>query len=1024
MNKSFDQNHIRTVLAGGSLLGNRQKGLKSDIVSWNQFEPLITPEITLDKRESQRFILLPHGRFISVLAYKTGSQIAALVPFLEGEEVEKENNIIIESVCIAKYPRKVPKVTFQDVIDKMEADDEDNEKDQAVDDVVVMVGCRDGTIREFSLRLLENLDNNKAVDCGTYQIAGPCCRPRRVIRILKKDPIMHITAPVLHHQRQDGDVLIYIAARTKGLDKTGDSHKDKISSLNVAILRVQIPSFDGKAQLSLISKEKDEVQRKLRLDNVRCRVFEDKLGNFLNTAPFRMCSVVGTTKRGQNGMSASMDSVFVVLARPNAINVYYDEPNSSLKFSPLTFPFPTHNPLTAVEVSVNNSDITCGHYHGEITIMNNVLDQVQRYHIAMSKSEHYSGKAKLSSSVREVEDPRKSLITSKVHWHAHPVTSLAYDAVSSPTNPILYSGGEESVLVTWQISQGSDRPMDVLPRLALGGIVHVVCADRIDNSSCNGILVYCEDNSLQLFESHNKGRMWKIQGLAWKANSNPSSHRDVCIEVDPRSKRSIDSRLVITGLPEAPGYMHWYDPIKQRLALSLEVAPFNRVSRTERSDSPLPAPSITNHAFCEGGSVLITIEETPTENLSVGALEKREKGGDYGIVSTIRFWTWNDLFSECNSGSVPYNLVAAMTYPHGPKNRVAALAISKDGTLACTVSNEEKAFRVWQKVDSNNGGNEAGSVPIWTCRYKVTIPSGFSNFTTSRNGVAFSDDGSLLAIAFGNMISLWDSDEARFLASIRHLESPLGSVRSVKFVSPGLLQDLLLIDSDAGVSLKSPFASQENFEGWSWGIPPGVRGVVVSSVELVVSHGCVAVTVCNTTTDQSRLIFLEAASGTPGAYDDLSEVPTVVKRTRGCISSMCALGRAERRSNWSGASLAETLPLNLYALTNSGVLLLFTNKKQSMDAGSGWKDVSQSSGPRLNINRGDSRKRRNHDSGNLMTRESEMATKKMAVQMFGSSDDGKVATSASCDLPSLNRNFVRAFVSRSLARRKTEPVES
>ena len=101
---------------------------------------------------------------------------------------------------------------------------------------------------------------------------------------------------------------------------------------------------------------------------------------------------------------------------------------------------------------------------------------------------------------------------------------------------------------------------------------------------------------------------------------------------DPWSSGQKNSQLVLTGLKKAPGYMHWFDPMRERLASSLEVAPFNRISRNEPEERPLPTPSIIGHVFSKDGQDLITIDESPTENTSVGANYETKVGGKHGAV--------------------------------------------------------------------------------------------------------------------------------------------------------------------------------------------------------------------------------------------------------------------------------------------------------------------------------------------------------------------------------------------------------
>lgn len=1004
---------MKPFLVGGPLLGNRQQTHSGDIASWKQFEPLITPEISLGKQPTQRFILLPRERFVSVLAYNTGVSLASLVPDVERKD-EKENNLRIESVCLARHPRKASKATIQDVLD-MDVDQDESsdtempERNQVGDEIIVMVGCSDGTIREFSLDALGALDGSKIVTCGSFQILGPFCRPRRVIKVSKREPISQISVPNLTNQ--DDGILAYVVIRTKDFDQSSLNDKTS-SSVNVAVLRILIPHFDGSTSISL-SKSKDGLKRKQRVDSMKCRIGIDKHQTFLNTSPFRLLTVSRTKKNNQG-------SVYLVLARANSVIVYYEQMGSSQRFPPISFPMPTTNPLSALSVSNMSQDITCGHFNGDIKILKDIFDIIEHYHISMVEAERqYGSSGAAMSSASKPTDPRKTMIISEAHWHAHPVTSLVHDAGSSSRGSILYSGGEESVLVTWQASRGTDRPTDVLPRLALGGIVHIACADKIDESPSSGILVYCEDNSLQLFESHNKSRKWKLQSLACCSRKEYHASTYTSIQLDPRANISSGSPLVTVGLSGAPGHMDWYDPLKEQVLCSLEVAPFNRVSRTEADDSPLPTPSITNHAFSKNGSELITLDESPTENLSVGAYERIGENDAHGIVSTIRFWAWNE--SQDDKLKAPYSLLAAMTYPHGPKNRVSGLAISNDGNMACTVSNDEKAFRVWNKsVADKDDDTSKGRAPIWTCRYKLSIPAGFSKYSTSQNAIAFSDDGSILAIAFGSMVTLWDSDEARFLTSLRHLEDFKSNIDSILFVKAGKVHDLLLIKSSSGVSLQSPFGMNSSFRGWGWGLPEASQGLIVTDAELMKRHDCVAISVFDSKISQSRILLINSMSGLPGFQDDHSGHTAVITGIEGCIQSICSEASKDKQSNWGSDEKADTKFLNLFALMTSGELLQFTNNDGAGGRSElGWNIESQNSGPRLDVKRKGNSKRQRVEAQQVSISSSDNTTKKTAYDIFGISvsADGNVAPPPTAELPILSTAFVRAFVGRGLTRK-------
>ena len=1011
---------MKQVLVAGPLLGSRQRNIASDFAPWDQFEPIITPEIIAPAQkgeQARRFVLLPHSHHISVLAYQTGTQIATLVPFMNDKEAkESSDQILIETVCLASYKMKLAERTLEDVL-KMEEDgtssddDEGNPQEtleQVVDEVVVLAGCRDGTVREFSLQSLQESTNIQSVSCGSYHVPGPCHRPRRTIQATKKEPIMHLAAPPLRNLIHKDGILTYMTVRTKDLDaKSSDSKKESSEKLNITVLRVLIPFFDGNSQISLIRREEGDVKRKWQLDHFRCRVGKDKVGGFMNTAPFRLTAVSKPV--------ANDCTVFLILGRADRVHVYLDRAIADERYTGMEFSIPTENPLSSLFVSTNNDDIACGHYFGEISVMNGVLSEVEKYHRAMAKAEQHFGAQPNSNN--KPSDPRSKLITSKAHWHAHPVGSLVFDSMSSPIDPILYSGGAESVLVTWQMSQGRSKPLDFLPRVSLGSIIHIACADRVDDRPCNGILVYSDDNSLQLFESHGKGKRWKIQGLCCGLkNDKYALDQKTIIEVDPRGKGANDAPLVITGLPEAPGFMYWYAPSKRRVTASLEIAPFNRVSKTEAEDAPMPAPSVTNHTFCNEGKELITLEETPTENVYVGAFDDRAKKGAYGVVTTIRFWRWNKESGseESPMSRNPYTLTAAMSFPHGPKNRVSALAASQDGSIACSVSNDEKAFRLWRKVIAEDDEGTK-RIPAWTCHYKVTIPAGFSNFSTERNGVDFSGDGSILAVCCGNMVTLWDSSEARFLTSLRHLEGSAGPIDAVKFISSGLLQDVLLIKSELGVSLQSPFGSRSGHKGWSWGVPTGLKSVRVSAADFLPSHGCVAVTVFHSASGRSRLIFIDAMTGKPGLN---GAGPAVLDEIDGCIISLSAAGEAPKKSNWDDEEPSEDTSMRLYSLANNGNLSLFTEAggfSSTFPAAS--KDQEVELGPTMSISRGRHSKRQ-RESEPMSVLQQEPLSKKSALDIFSlvSIGDNKAAAPATSDLPLLSRNFVRSFVGRRLMR--------
>ncbi len=1003
---------INRLLVGGKLVGNRPKPLPNHRFdgAHGTFEPIITPEVTHNNRKkAERYVLLPQARFVSVLSYKTGVKVATLVPSTK----EDDEDVLIECVSLVKYPRTISEKTVQDVLDTMdtEGDGVQQTKD-VVEETLVMVGCQDGSLREFSLQALSASNGQVKADLGAYSIEGPCHFPRRVIRVLKKDPIMHLAIPHLpsHQVRKDG-ILVYVAARS--LQHHQQDNLRNGSTFYIEVLRVLVPHFDGATKDVKISSNSMRSIHKFK-----SKILVSKKRNAINTLPFRMMSVATPISNTNDSKPLDM-SVFVVLARPNAISIYYDQLDSIKSFQPLLISMPSNNPLTALEISLNKADITCGHQRGNICVINNILKDVEQYQIATRKEKELNKETKSSLKSILPPDPRKNMITTRVHWHALPVSTLVYDSTSYAMDPLLYSGGEESVLVTWQISRGKDRPVQVHPRIALGGIVHLVSCDRCDDNPASGMLVYCEDNSLQLLESHNKGRLWKIQGLACSDNENSL----VSLGKDPRSSGQKNSQLVLTGLKKAPGYMHWFDPMRERLASSLEVAPFNRISRNEPEERPLPTPSIIGHVFSKDGQDLITIDESPTENTSVGANYEAKQGGKHGAVGTIRFWSWNDSSTARGETSPPYDEIASMTFPHGPKNRISAIAMSQDGSIACTLSCNEKCYRVWQKSRAlSKRGVSANNNKSWACKYKVKIPAGLSNCATSRSGLAFSEDNSLLAIAFDTIVTIWDTDGGRLLTTFDHSQGTT-NLDSLRFVSPGVHQDLLLIQSSKCISLRSLYGangSSGNFEGWSWSVHPSAKGSSITGVELIESHECVAISIYNQAKDQSKIVLVDVKTGKRASGTSL------IENLEGSIRSLCAIGKPRvPKSNWDAQKQSnkstQQSPLMLYALMSTGDLVLCTELSNYQGKTKTLANAEDfvSAAPRLDIstNNNDRRKRQrtNTTSSNIIDEELLFRPKRLALDVFGfgTNNDSTLGPSTA-ELPSLSSNFVRTFLGRNL----------
>lgn len=999
---------MKRILVGGPLLGQRKapsdpkhenESTSSD--SWKTFEPLISPEIgAAATGKTERFVLLPNARFVTVLAYKTGKRVGTLL-LSAGKE-----GTIIDSLTLATFPKKARPV--QDLLVKTTTSAEED-----VDEHVLLVGCQDGTIHEF---LLSNLLSSPVAtlnsnDCGPYQVAGPCYRPRRVIRVAPEDHcVMHLTAPALPASTEDG-IVVFAVAETKRLKTIKPTER-------ATLLRLILPRFatsSGTANKYPIDLRKlDSVPRVKTLDKLKYGLGVQTKKNLMKASPFSLTAVV--RKRGRDSEGTKGDNgVLLLVARPMSLTVYYERLSETTthmkeetKLVPVVFAI-TKNSLTTVTVSSNGNDVACGHRSGEIRVMTNMLGLVVDYHAAMDRFNQQAG-PEGTSTVERPKHPSQDVITRKLHWHSHPVATLAYDGSSSSAEPMLYSGGNEGVLLIWQLSRGNQKPASVLPRIALGGIMHILGVEQTGEP--NGILVYCSDNSMQLFESHNLSLLWKIQGLA-SGETQEILPSYPTITADPLSSGRPSSQMMLTGLSRAPGYVHWYDPSTQQVTKSLEVAPFNRVSRTDPGDSPMPSPTITHCAWSKAGDDLMTVDTVPTENACMGAMKRLPNGSPVGVISTLRFWSVPE-------GENSHELTAAMTYPHNSDNMVSATALSLDGKVACTVSNDEKAFRLWRKVMSQEEGNNGRRSPAWECRYKITTPAGYSNFATGRSGVAFSSDASTLAISFGHMVTLWDHREMTLLTSLRHIDNDLTAIESITFLDTKSLPDMLLTRSSTGVSLQSPYGSRGPTNlGWTWTLPfKSSKNMNVCHAEFLPENDVVAIAIYNKVTDSCRIVWIHAVTGEPVKVHDAVQI---VDDIPGMIISVAAVGKSPRKSNWTRTeSSTDTPSTRLYVLTAKGeMILLDTHAADLLESGletSAMVGSTVPAVPVLSIRAGNVQKRprevlRAEDLGD------DSSNKRLSLDNFGGvTGEGSALSNLASELPHLRGSFARAFVARNLRR--------
>jgi hypothetical protein len=361
--------------------------------------------------------------------------------------------------------------------------------------------------------------------------------------------------------------------------------------------------------------------------------------------------------------------------------------------------------------------------------------------------------------------------------------------------------------------------------------VHILHNMRTSNMHPLSFFLHSDTNSTE--------ELWSEQGLA----STPLHREDKQDGSIIMLKDPITNLPMLSNLSGAPGMIHWFDPLSNSVVGVLEVricsvcvfvstnfptllnsyvvdnllkvSPYNRVSRRDcNKDSHIPVPSVTNMAIGKNGKDLVTTDIVFTENLSVGSPCSIDAPNNavvpMSVCTSIKFWIYKGSSSgksdqhsrqqRSRDTLMNYELVSSMASPHGKDGSVCGLDVAPSGNVACTLSQQENAFRVWAK-------NTATDEVLWKCLYKVKSPSGFSNMLSKKTEahcerlVSFSNDGSVLSVCFGPVVTLWDHSTATLLTS---LDTELKEdIQEVHFMNK--TDDTLLLRSKSGVCMKSPF---------------------------------------------------------------------------------------------------------------------------------------------------------------------------------------------------------------------------
>lgn len=312
---------------------------------------------------------------------------------------------------------------------------------------------------------------------------------------------------------------------------------------------------------------------------------------------------------------------------------------------------------------------------------------------------------------------KKEYTYSTLHWHHNAVSSLCF----TPEGTNLLSGGVESVLVQWRYNQESQK--DFLPRLG-GAITHI-------NVSPDGAL-FCtshSDNKITIIQSCVKVSA-VIQGLV----QGDSVKTDLM--VDPRSKA-----LVLNG---KPGHLQFYSLQRDKLLYNLDI-----VQQEYIHEEGLQQFEVVKAAFNASGNWLATVEE------------RQQKAAELEL--NLKLWEFDEQTQS-------FVLNTTISAPHEARITAMSFCLAADSQTTVLVStSKDRHFKAWQL---NAAAHTEDEGPSWSCEfvgaYHGLVPE----------CCCFSADGSLLAVSFQEVVTVWSPSTWELLTT---LSQPPGAVRDLCF---------------------------------------------------------------------------------------------------------------------------------------------------------------------------------------------------------------------------------------------------
>ncbi|KAK5083332.1 NET1-associated nuclear protein 1 [Exophiala xenobiotica] len=436
-------------------------------------------------------------------------------------------------------------------------------------------------------------------------------------------------------------------------------------------------------------------------------------------------------------------------------------------------------PLLWKEVSVNGK-IVC--FHAQILPASKQAKKGSNQPIVNVAVGLRSGEIYLYNDLLNNANTGNDLHIRRLHWHRAAPRTVKF----SPDSNYLISGGDETVLVIWQLDTNQKQ---VLPHLT----TPILNATISHQGSAYALRL--ADNSVMVLSTSDLQPFANISSLAFDASSRapylPALSTPAVLHPSHSDRLLLayslqNSSPSIKPSEKSTNMLQTYD-IASHLQLSRQALARNLVSTVSigPNGQPLKEPDVTHLDITHDGQWLVTVDQwSPSDTdtrelyLSRGDQSRRAQLNE----CFLRFWSTSNMSSDTGTDNWELNtridepISTSLTATSPTKQAILAVAIgpARHQVAVADSTRSLKLYSPKARIRSGVPVRDAQGQQLFTWTYDHIIPLSDATVSPDPNSatLAFSEDGSVLAASWTTnshlkaRVHLIDSKNATVAASL------------------------------------------------------------------------------------------------------------------------------------------------------------------------------------------------------------------------------------------------------------------